>query len=388
MILTLTGDSSTPASYREEYDMTDIQSVVQNAYAQLFASSSGYNLRQLSGLDLSESQRTQVRSILHNAKSEALTQDQIQQQIASVLTPQQLTTLQGDQSQSGSSTSSNTSTASASAASGSNNPFGNLSLTSSQDSEIDQLLQSAQSGSLSFDQFTSQLSSILTPDQQSTLTTDIQGVLQQINAAADSQASQNGPSTPFNEPNGPFANLNLSAAQQTQIQTILLGSNGFSFDQINSQINAVLTSAQQTTFASDLQILQGTGASSAPSSPSPSSASSSSSTSLAAQNVFDNLNLTSSQHSQIASILQNAQSHGLSPSDVLTQIESVLSSSQQTTLGQNIQSLQPGSAEAQYRGGVSATDAQNQVSAANSAVAQYLQYELNVAGSATSGSTT
>ena len=44
--------------------MTDISSITQSAYAALFNPYAAYNLQQYSDLGLSESQRTQIRSIV------------------------------------------------------------------------------------------------------------------------------------------------------------------------------------------------------------------------------------------------------------------------------------------------------------------------------------
>lgn len=527
--------------------MTDISSITQSAYASLFNPYATYNLQQYSDLGLSESQRTQIRSIVRSAQSDGLTQAQVQQQIESVLTPAQQSQLQsesGSSSSSSTSTSPSSSTTSSSLTTGSTqtastNPFANLNLTSSEESQIEQLLQNAGSNGISLSQFTSDLSSILTTSQQSTFQSDVESVLQQFNAAANSQAQTNsGPTNPFNDPDGPFANLNLTTAQQTQIQNILQNAQaqGQSPDQVNSQINAVLTTSQQTTFASDLQNLQQQQSqqtqssqnpftdpngpfanlnltssqqsqiqqifqnaqsqalspdqvnsaidgvlttsqqstfasdlqnlqqqlqdqqtqSSQVSSPNPfsdpngpfanlnltssqqsqiqqiletaqseglsldqvndqidgvltssqqstfasdlqnlpgaaaqsSSSTTSSSSTSSATNIFDNLSLTSSQQSQIESILQNAQSDGLSASDVFTQIQGVLTSSQQTTLAQNIQGLQSAGSgrQGQSSSGLTETETQNQIAAANAAVTQFLQDELNTLGVTTGGS--
>jgi Spy/CpxP family protein refolding chaperone len=54
------------------------------------------SLRPFANLDLSEDQRTQIRSILQQAKSQGLSQTDVQNQIDGVLTPDQQTTLQSD----------------------------------------------------------------------------------------------------------------------------------------------------------------------------------------------------------------------------------------------------------------------------------------------------
>ena len=440
--------------------MSDISSITQSAYAQLFNPYSGYNLQQYSDLGLSETQRTQIRSIIRSAQSDGLTLAQVQQQIGSVLTPQQLTQLQNANASSsnastGTSTASTSSTTASTATTGSTNPFANLDLTSSEESQIEQLLQNAQSNGMSFEQFNSQLSSILSPSQQSTFQSDVQSVLQQINAAAISQAQQSGPPNPFNDPNGPFANLNLTSSQQSQIQQILQNaqSQGLSPDQVNSQINAVLTTSQQTTFATDLQSLQQQQTQSAQNAPpnpfadpngpfanlnltssqqsqiqqilqnaqsqglspdqvnsqinavlsssqqssfasdlqnlTPGGSQPSSTTTAGTSDIFDNLNLTPSQKSEIQTILQSASSDGLSASDVFTQIQSVLSQPQQATLSQNLKNMESVTfgSRGHRHGGLNETDTQNQVAAANSAIVQYLQNELNTLGVTTAGAT-
>lgn len=521
--------------------MIDLQSVGQSGSSQQYDPYAAYNLRQYANLDLSEAQRTQIRSIIRSAQSDGLTQAQVEQQISSVLSPQQLATLQSSETQSTSSTSSNASSTSQSTTAANpltdtNGPFANLNLSSAQETQINQLFQEAQSGGVSFQQFNSQLTSILSSSQQSTLASDFQTLQQQANAwnsqgdqsGSSSSASANDPfanldlsstqqsqiqqilqnaesqdlspsqilsqvnsvltgsqqstfatdiqdveqqsqssngsaqgsaPNPFTDPNGPFANLNLSSTQQSQIEQILQSaqSQGLSPDQINSQINAILSSSQQSTFATDLQNLQqqfqqssnsqsGQGdpfsdpngpfanlnlsstqqsqiqqilqnAQSQGLSPSqvnseidgvltstqqstfasdlqnlPQGAQSSSSSTTASQNVFDNLNLTTAQQSQIESILQNAQSDGLSPSDVFTQIQSVLSSSQQNTLSQNLQNLQGSGnsrrGQATIAGGLTETDIQNQIAAANSLIDQQLASELASATSSSNSSST
>jgi Spy/CpxP family protein refolding chaperone len=343
--------------------------------------STSNSLRPFANLDLTEDQRTQIRSIFKNAKSEGLTQDQIEQEIESVLTPTQLANYQSnlasessdtsDSSDSSSSSSSTpASTSSSLSAQGAppppggnpftdpNGPFANLNLTSDEQSQIAQILSNAQSEGLSFSQVNAQISAILTTSQQSTFSSDIanlpappgadgstssssaaqtgvqqqiaaaaalilqqiqqdvtgastdstssgsaasttsaqdattststssskttlqqqiaaaaEQILQQIEAAAASSTASSsnaqppqGPPNPFSDPNGPFANLDLTADQQSEISQILSSApaSGLSFSQVNAQISAVLTTTQQATFASDLASLpQPPGASSA-----------------------------------------------------------------------------------------------------------------------------
>ncbi len=58
--------------------------------------SASTSLLPFANLNLSSDQRTQVRSILSNAKSQGTSEAQVQSQIAAVLTPQQQQTLQSD----------------------------------------------------------------------------------------------------------------------------------------------------------------------------------------------------------------------------------------------------------------------------------------------------
>jgi hypothetical protein len=134
---------------------------------------------------------------------------------------------------------------------------------------------------------------------------------------------------------------------------------------------------------------------------------------------FANLDLTADQSSQIRSILQNAQSQGLSPTDVQNQINNVLTQQQQQTLQTDL-SAQKSSGHHHHHGhhhsggsssssaastsstspttatdafgipvdptlssGVTATDLQNQSSAATTIAQQQLQNDLLNGGSST-----
>jgi Spy/CpxP family protein refolding chaperone len=94
------------------------------------------SLRPFANLDLTEDQRTQIRSIFKTAKADGSTEAQVQQQILAILTPTQQTTLQNNIA------AQTTSSPSASSAppppppgsSSSNDPLSNLGLTSDQKS--------------------------------------------------------------------------------------------------------------------------------------------------------------------------------------------------------------------------------------------------------------
>jgi Spy/CpxP family protein refolding chaperone len=149
--------------------------------------------------------------------------------------------------------------------------------------------------------------------------------------SSNSDATQNATQTkqnPFLNPNGPFANLDLTAQQQQQIAQIFSqdssgqGSSGSgqSWSQLFSQVNAILTPQQQQTLQGDVQTLQadhhhrhGGGSSSS-------------------SNPLSQLDLTSAQQTQIGQIIQAAQTDGDSSSDTLSQIDAVLTPAQQQQL--------------------------------------------------------
>jgi Spy/CpxP family protein refolding chaperone len=272
-------------------------------------------------------------------------------------------------------------------------PFANLDLTEDQRKQIRSILKTADSEGLSQAEIQQEISAILTPDQQTTLQNDL-ATLSSSNSnsnssstsAGSTSSTQSAPSAPpggnpFADPNGPFANLDLTSSQQSQIASILQSaqSQGLSFDQVNAKISAVLTTSQQATFASDLQNL-----------PPPPGAQNSSST----NDLLANLNLTTDQESQIESILKDAQTNGTSQADVLAQIEGVLTPAQQTAFLQDVQTAQAivsgqsqtgsggtsssstSSSTAKLSNGLTLTDIQNQVAAATSLILQQFQHDL------------
>jgi Spy/CpxP family protein refolding chaperone len=155
-------------------------------------------------------------------------------------------------------------------------------------------------------------------------------------SSSSSDATQNATQTkpnPFLDPNGPFANLNLTAQQQQQIAQIFSqnssgqGSSGQSssggsqsWSQLLSQVNAILTPQQQQTLQGDVKTLQAD-------QQRRHSDGSSNATSPLAQ-----LDLTSSQQTEIGQIIQAAQTNGDSSSDTLNQIDNILTPAQQQQL--------------------------------------------------------
>ncbi len=200
-------------------------------------------------------------------------------------------------------------------------PFANLDLTEDQRTQIRSIFKSAKSQGLSATQIQSQIDSVLTSSQLATLKSD-----QSAQSSSSTQGAGNGPSAggnPFSDPNGPFANLNLSSSQQSQIQQIISSGqqSGESLSQINAQISAVLTPTQQTAFATDLQNL-----------PQPGGSQSSSSGSSNASTSNSGIDLTATQQDQIEQLLQNAETSGTSVSDTISQVFSLLTSSQKSAL--------------------------------------------------------
>ena len=170
-----------------------------------------------------------------------------------------------------------------------------------------------------------------------------------ISETSSSNATQNAQQAkqnPFADPNGPFANLNLTSQQQQQIAQIFSqrasgnsqSGNSQSWNQIFSQVNAILTPQQQQTLQSDVKTLranhqqQKDGSSNA-------------------SNSLSELDLTNSQQTEIGQIIQAAQTNGASSSDTLNQIDGVLTTTQQqqlislfsadTSTGSSTQSSQP-----------------------------------------------
>jgi Spy/CpxP family protein refolding chaperone len=270
-----------------------------------------------------------------------------------------------------------------------------LNLTEQQRAQIRSIFQQAKSQGLSQTEVQQQINAVLTPTQQAQLQSDIQAFQNQSSSGTATNAPPQGPPpqgppNPFADPNGPFANLNLTSSQQSQIATILQNgrSQGTSFSQINAQISALLTPAQQATFQTDLQNLPQPGG----------GQNQSSSTDLTA-----NLDLTDSQKSQIDAILQQGQSGALTQSQVLAQITSILTPTQQTALQQDVQTAQSqvsGHHHHHHGGGegtstssssstttptlpsgVTETDIQNQVAAATSVILNQLQNDVATVGS-------
>ena len=261
-------------------------------------------------------------------------------------------------------------------------PFANLDLTEDQRKQIRSVLKTGDSQGLSQSEIQQQINAILTPTQQSTLQSDLASLAAPSSSSSSStQSTQSAPppggGNPFTNPNGPFANLNLTSDQQSQITAILKNgkSQGLTHDQINAQIDAVLTTSQQATFTTDVQNL-----------PQPPGSQSTTNT----NDPLANLGLTDDQKSKIDTILQNAQANGTSQADVLAQINAALTPTQQSAFLQDVQTAQAivsgqsqsgsggtsSSSTATLTNGVTELDVQNQIAAATSLILQQFGHDV------------
>lgn len=134
-----------------------------------------------------------------------------------------------------------------------------LNLTSEQRQNIRSIFQNAQSTNLSPSDVASQITAVLTPDQ----TTQFQSA-QNASAAqnsSSSQTSQAGGAPPAghgghgghsgHKGSDPFADLDLSSSQQSQISAIFNSASTSSPQQIQTAIDNVLTPAQLSTLQSE-----------------------------------------------------------------------------------------------------------------------------------------
>lgn len=146
-----------------------------------------------------------------------------------------------------------------------------------------------------------------------------------LGVSGTTPTTSNAPSQQLRNPfaaGGPLANLDLSSTQQQQIQNIFseAQSQGLNPSQVQSQINAVLTPQQQQQLQSDIQQFksQHHHGNDGPN----------------VDSLAQQLNLTSAQQDQINQLVQSAQANGTSPSTLLSEINGVLTSSQQSQLAQ------------------------------------------------------
>ena len=157
-----------------------------------------------------------------------------------------------------------------STASGTTDPFSNLNLTSTQQQQVQQVIQDLQSGTIAPSLAQSQINAILTPQQQQTLQTD----LQQIKGAhhhhhGGGHHHHSSSTSTASSSASPLSQLDLTDSQETEIDGIVQAAQagGTSPTDILRKINGILTTSQQQKLAS---LLSANGAPSASTSQTPS----------------------------------------------------------------------------------------------------------------------
>jgi hypothetical protein len=140
----------------------DASSLLSSQYSDSTTSSTT-GIRQFANLGLSEEQRTKMRSILQNAKSQGTSQADVQQQLEQVLTPDQQAQLKAAQTAQP--------TQPANSAPG---LFANLNLTADQKTKIDTILADAKTNGTSNADVKTQIDAVLTDAQKTQLATNVQ----------------------------------------------------------------------------------------------------------------------------------------------------------------------------------------------------------------------
>ncbi len=143
----------------------DASSLLSSQYPNSTTSSTT-GIRQFANLGLSEQQRTQMRSILQNAKNQGTSQADLQQQLEQVLTPDQQAQLQTAQT-------AQTTQTTQPAQSGPG-LFANLNLTADQKTKIDAILADAKTNGTSSTDVKTQIDAVLTDAQKTQLATNVQ----------------------------------------------------------------------------------------------------------------------------------------------------------------------------------------------------------------------
>jgi Spy/CpxP family protein refolding chaperone len=142
----------------------DTSSLLSTQYADSTTTGGTNNLRGFANLGLSEDQRTQIRSILQNAKNQGTSQADVHNQIDAVLTPDQQAQLKQSQASQSQSQSAQTLPA----------PFANLNLTADQKTKIDAILADAKQSGASRDDVHNQIDAVLTDSQKTQLAANVQ----------------------------------------------------------------------------------------------------------------------------------------------------------------------------------------------------------------------
>src|ERR1700730_3180108 len=143
----------------------DASSLLSSQYSHSTTGGTG-GMRQFAGLNLTEQQRTQMRSILQNAKSQGTSQADVQKQLEQVLTPTQQAQFSASQA----------AQTSQSAQSSQSTPplFANLNLTADQQTKIDTILADAKTNGTSSTDVKSQIDAVLTDSQKTQLASNVQ----------------------------------------------------------------------------------------------------------------------------------------------------------------------------------------------------------------------
>jgi Spy/CpxP family protein refolding chaperone len=146
----------------------DASSLLSSQYSDSTTSSTT-GIRQFANLNLSEEQRTKMRSILQNAKSQGTSLADVQQQLEQVLTPDQQAQLKAAQTAQTAQTAQSTQPA---------QPvpplFANLNLTADQKTKIDTILADAKTNGTSSTDVKTQIDAVLTDAQKTQLATNVQ----------------------------------------------------------------------------------------------------------------------------------------------------------------------------------------------------------------------
>ncbi|MDB5041436.1 MAG: hypothetical protein JWN27_2162 [Candidatus Eremiobacteraeota bacterium] len=143
----------------------DASSLLSSQYSSSTTGGTG-GMRQFAGLNLTEQQRTQMRSILQNAKSQGTSQADVQKQLEQVLTPTQQAQFSASQAaQTSQSTQSSQATPPL---------FANLNLTADQQTKIDAIIADAKTNGTSSTDVKSQIDAVLTDSQKTQLASNVQ----------------------------------------------------------------------------------------------------------------------------------------------------------------------------------------------------------------------
>jgi Spy/CpxP family protein refolding chaperone len=194
----------------------DASSLLSSQYSNSTTGGTG-GLRQFAGLNLSEQQRTQMRSLLQNAKSQGTSQADVQQQLEQVLTSTQQAQFSASQA-----------TQTSQSAQSTPDLFSNLNLTADQKTKIDTILADAKTNGTSSTDVKSQIDAVLTDSQKTQLAANVQ----------NARASGSGHHRHHGGGGGTDATSSTSAASTTASTT---SSSGVTATDMQNQVLAALS---------------------------------------------------------------------------------------------------------------------------------------------------